>query len=147
MATVTSTQAAETVQPRTYHAGVNWAHGTYSVPETGDGTAEGDVIELVRVPNGARVLELVFTSEDLDSATSHVFDVGYGGDVDVFIDGTTIGQSGGVARLGAGVAAAANDLVFHKFTTEDTIDAKVITASGTKVAGVISLAVLYSLDD
>lgn len=148
MATVTSSAVASTVQARAAHAGLNYAYATYAVPASGDGTAANDVIQMVKVPAGARVLDVILTSEDLDTNASPttVFDVGDGDDPDRYIDGTTIGQGGGVVRIGQSVAAGATDGLFYRYTTEDTIDITVAAAGSTKAAGNVTLCVLYSTD-
>lgn len=149
MATVSSDKVGSGVQPRTPHSGVVSVTESYSVPASGDGTAAGDVIQMVKIPKGATVLEVILTSEDLDTDASPtvVLDVGDGDDADRYIDGSDIGQAGGVARLGSGVAAATTDGLIHTYDAEDTIDVTVATAGTTKAAGVITLTVLYTLED
>lgn len=149
MATVSSSKVADTVPTRTPHNGVVAVKATYAVPASGDGTAADDIIQMVKVPKGATILDVTLTSEDLDSngTPTIVLDVGDGDDPDRFIDGSNVAQAGGVARLGSGVAAAATDGLFYTYTAEDTIDVKVVTAAATKAAGNITLAVLYTMED
>lgn len=150
MATVVNAKAAAGIQRREPHSGVVAVKAVFAHPTTGDGTAAGDIIEMVKVPKGAMILDMALSSEDIDTnATPTVtLDVGDGGDVDRFIDGTTIGQAGGIVRLGSGVVAAAIDGA-HGFvyTDDDTIDIKVVDAAATKAAGNITLTVLYTMED
>lgn len=149
MATVTAAAAKSTVQPKAYIGQPQWVHSTFAIPATGDGTAANDVIEMVRVPKGARILSLQVTIDDVDTNVSptHAFDVGDGGDADRFIDGSTKGQAGGVANLGDGVAAAAvGKELYHKFAADDTIDITITVVSATKAAGDVSLVASYVIE-
>ena len=116
-----------------------WEYATYEV-----GTAElqlADVIQMVPVPSGATVLEVILASDDLDSSTAQpiVLDVGIAGDADKFIDGSTVGAGGGVSRLNS-VAG-----LLYQFTADDTIDITVQVAPTTAVAGTLTLAVCFSM--
>jgi hypothetical protein len=96
--------------------------------------AENDIIEMIPVAPGERVVDLILVSEDLDTHVSPTitFDVGDGDDVDRYIDGSTIGQTGGVARMGSGVASDAAAIAINKlYTAADTIDVKVSAAVAT----------------
>ena len=75
--------------------------------------ALNDVIQMIPVAAGERVVDLQLIVEDIDSATTLVLDVGDGDDTDRYIDGATIGQAGGFARLGAGVDTDAEKLKRH----------------------------------
>jgi len=99
-----------------------------------------DVVQMVKIPKGATILDVILTSADIDSATSAVLAVGDGSDDDRFITGSTIGQAGGVERLNA--FAGLN----YEYTADDTIDLNVTTAPGTPVEGVINLCVIYTMN-
>jgi len=93
-----------------------------------------DVIQMIPVAKGERVVDLQLIVEtDLDTSTGIVLDVGDGVDTDRYIDGATIGQTGGVAKHGSGlVTAAAAAAANYKYTAADTIDVLVaVAASGT----------------
>lgn len=147
MATVQSSKVAATVPEREPHSGVFALKGVFAHPTSGDGSAAGDIIQMVKVAKGTTVLEVILTAEDLDTGTTIELDVGDGGDVDRYIDGSTIGQAGGVARSGAGVAAAVADGIFYTYTEDDTIDVKVVAAATGKTAGNITLVVLCTMED
>lgn len=152
MATVYSTlfdSSGNALQPtRTPHQGVFHRKATYTFPTTGDGTTANDIIQMIPVSKGTTVLDLILTVEDIDTngSATVVFDVGDGDDVDRYMDGITTGQAGGVATIGASVAAAAVDGVFFTYTADDTIDIKVVTAAATKAAGVVTLVAILSME-
>lgn len=104
--------------------------------------ALNDVIEMVKVPNGATVVSVVLGTDDLDTGGSPaiVLDVGDGDNTDRFIDGATVGQAGGItdtsdmAMTGFG----------YTYAADDTIDVLVATAPATgATSGTITLAVSY----
>lgn len=148
MATVQSDKVSASIPARDApESGVISVTGSFTIPATGDGTAAGDVIQMVKVPKGAAILEIIVahTDVDTDAAVTHRIDVGDGGDVDRFIDGSSVGNTGGIARLGDGVAAAVVDNAHgYVYTEDDTIDILVVAASTAKAAGVVKLTALYT---
>src|SRR5688500_15514703 len=62
-----------------------------------------DIIQMVRVPAGATVLDVLMKVPDLDTGGSPAItlDVGYGGDDDYWIAAATTGQAGGLVRATA----------------------------------------------
>lgn len=149
MATVTANKAAASVQPREPHSGLFVVTSEYTVPATGDGTAAGDVIQMLKVAKGTKIIDVILTCTDLETGgPTGSMDVGDGGDVDRFIDGTTIMQTGGIARLGSGVAADVIDNAHgYVYTVDDTIDVLVVAAATTKAAGVLTLSVVATMED
>lgn len=105
-----------------------------------------DIIQMVKVPLGATILDIILSVDDMDGGSALVLDVGDGNDDDRYILGTTIGQGGGTVRLGQGItgAAAANALNYT-YTAEDTIDVHVDTAPASVGTGTIALAVIYTM--
>ena len=139
--TFTSSQAASTVNPRTCENAVCVATGAYAI---GAALVVNDVIQMVRVPAGATILEVQLSSDDLDSAgPSIVLDVGDGSVTDRFIDGSLAAQ------------VAANDVisrinqiggVAYTYTAEDTIDILVQVAPATGASsGTLKLTVFYTM--
>lgn len=129
--------------------GLFYRKAVYAAPASGDGTAAGDVIQMIPVAKGTTVVDLYLTSEDLDTnaAPTTSLDVGDGDDVDRYIDGSNIATTGGIARLGSGVAAAASDLFPHTYTADDTIDVVVAAAGTTKAAGNVTLVAVLSMEN
>lgn len=96
--------------------------------------ALNDVIQMIPVAAGERVVDLQLISEDLDTngTPAIVLDVGDGDDTDRYIDGSTIGQTGGMARLGQGVATDAAAIAINRlYAAADTIDVLVQAAPAT----------------
>lgn len=111
--------------------------GTYTLSAA---LALNDVIQMVKVPLGAKIVGMTLAVTDLDTGGSPaiVLDVGDDGDTDRFIDGSTIGQAGG----------ATNDILFsgygYTYTADNTIDVLVQVAPATgATSGTIKLAVTY----
>lgn len=139
MATLTTSSVGATVPAKSHGlAGtVKAAYASYSLSAA---LALNDVIQMVKVPKGAPVLDVELITTDLDTGGSPAITlhVGYGGDADYFIASSTVGQGGGVARASA---ATAKPLAF---TDEDTIDVTVAVAPATgATTGTVSLVAYY----
>lgn len=134
---------------RETHEGLFYRKATFAHPTSGNGSAAADVIQMIPVAKGTTVLNVFLTAEDIDSNGSPAItlDVGDGGDPDRFIDGSTVGQAGGIAQIGSGVAAAAIDGFPYTYTADDTIDVTVATAAATKAAGNITLWAVLSMEN
>ncbi len=108
----------------------------------GTGFVVNDVVQMIKVQKGMKVVGVTLSVDGLDSSTGIVVAVGDGDDDDRFITASTIGRSStmGVANLNnhAGLG--------YEYTVDDTIDFKVTTvASGTAATtGKIRLAVRFS---
>lgn len=74
-----------------------------------------DVYQMVDVFAGETVHDIKIKSSDLDTGSGLVLDVGDGTDADRFIDGSTIGQAGGVDHEDANLAPIT-------YSADDTID-------------------------
>lgn len=147
MATLRTAKVAAGVQPRAGHEGVLAVSATYTLAAA---LALNDVIEMVKVPKGAKILNMHLASDDLDTGSAAIIlAVGDGTTVDRFIKGSTVAQAGGVARLGDGVTAALMSGAFgYTYTVDDTIDVKVTTAPATgTTAGDIVLTVFYMMEN
>lgn len=141
--TYSSSKVAATVQAR---AGIDIT-AAYMTYEAAVALVIDDIIQMVKVPLGATVLELILSVDDLDGGSALVLDVGDGADDDRYILGTTIGQGGGTVRLGSGVTgAAAAGALNYAYTAEDTIDVHVDTAPASVGTGTVALAVIYTMN-
>lgn len=104
--------------------------------------AASDVIQMVPVQPGEQCVGGWIITPDLDTNGSPTitFDVGDGDDVDRYVDGSAVPQTGGVIAWGAGVAAsAAAATAFNKvYTAADTLD---ITVSAAVATGATSGAI------
>lgn len=118
---------------------------TLGTAAAGGGGASGtafvinDVVQMVKVSNGAVITGVLLSVDALDSSTGIVVAVGDGTTADRFITAATIGRS-----AASGVQALNNHAGhLYAYTAEDTIDFKVTTAAtGTaSVTGKIRLSV------
>ena len=137
MATLQTSKVASTVQAR----GGTDITAVYATYELGAALALNDVIEMVKVPAGATILDIILHTTDLDTGGSPTItlDVGDGADPDRFMDGLIIGRTGGRAIVDqAGL--------LHKYTAEDTIDVLVQAGPATgATSGSIKMVVYYTM--
>lgn len=136
-------KVASTVQAR---AGIDITavYGTYEVAVQ---VVVNDVYQMVKIPKGATVLEVINAMDDMDGGSASVHDVGDGTTSGRFISGSTIAQGGGVVRLGQGITGAtAADCLNYAYTAEDTIDIKFTTAPASTGTGTMKLAVIYTMN-
>lgn len=144
MATLQTSKVAASYQAR---AGIDLTAVTASYSLSA-ALALNDVIQMVKIPKDATVLEVILACDDLDTGGSPaiVLDVGDGGDTDRFIDGATIGQTGGYVRLGQGITTAGDAGAAYKYTEEDTIDVLVQAGPQTgATSGTLTLTVFYTM--
>lgn len=137
MATYQSSMVAEGVMARA-NAGETCVSASYTFTAT---PALNDVVQMVKIPAGAKILDIVLTSTDIDTNGSPtvVLDVGDGSDTDRFIDGSTIGRTGGVERLNAHAGH------LYEYTADDTIDVLIQAGPATGAVGTFKLAVTYQM--
>lgn len=125
--------------------GLNVVCGTFNIATAGEGGGvafvDEDVIQMVKVPAGATIVDCILDVCDLDSSTGIRVSVGYGATtyLETLIainDGAIAGE---IIRMDV---AGGSQLAF---TTEDTIDVHITTvASGTAATtGIIKLTVFY----
>lgn len=65
--------------------------------------ADADTIDMIRIPPYAKLLDVVTFLPDLDTGAELVVDVGDDDTVDLFNDGSTLGQTGGALRAAEGL--------------------------------------------
>lgn len=102
-----------------------------------------DLIQLCKLPANHVPVDFVLDSDDLDSDGSPaiVIDVGIKdsvgatSDIDALIDGSTVAQAGGVARMDAIAARRIAPVNYDRI-----VEVKVITAPATGVASAVSIA-------
>lgn len=143
MATFTADEAAATAPAKGEGFSGN-AKVVVSEYEITAALALNDVIQMVKVPVGAIVSNVVLATDDLDSGGSPaiVLDVGDGGNTDRYIDGATVGQAGGITDS----SNLAIDGIGYTYTAEDTIDILVQVAPATgATSGTIKLIVTYTI--
>lgn len=134
---------AKANMPARFREGEVMLYGEFSLAADNAGAAleVNDVLEMIKVQKGFRVLEVILETPDLDTGGSPTIElsVGDGGSATRFISGagSTIAEtSGGFARLSTVGGLG------YKYTEDDTIDVKVTTGPATgATSGVIKLAV------
>lgn len=114
--------------------------------------ALNDVIQMVKVPAGATVFDLLLATTDLDTGAGAItLHVGDGDDPDRYIASATIGQTGGMVRMGQGITTAfiGTAPAGHGFvyTADDTLDVVVAAGPSTgATTGTVRLFGYYAVD-
>lgn len=135
--TLPSTKIASTVTTRG-GTGIVSVSATYEIAEA---IEADDIFQMVKVPKGARIVDITLATDALDSGTDAiVLAVGDVTTADRFITGSTVGYSGGIAKLNQ------VDGMGYVYPADDTIDVTCTTGpdSGT-ATGTISLTVVYDM--
>ena len=143
--TFTATKAAAGHHIKDYKPALQCIESVYTVT-AGAALVINDVIQMLKVPKGARVMEVILAATDLDSNVTPLItlDVGDGDDPDRYIAASTIGQTGGTVRLGSGITTLTEAFTY---TADDTIDVLVKAAPATGATTFsIRLTVIYSTD-
>lgn len=140
MATKTSDKAAAGVQPRAIHAGVNSVYAVYSA--NGASLSAGDVIQMVKVPDGGRLTGLKFRPM---IGTVHL-SVGDGDDADRYAASAVYDSTGTWidCTLNLGHQYDQSDAAAVHF---DTIDVTVVLVSAVSISGVIEMIADYVMDN
>jgi hypothetical protein len=125
--------------------GVYALYGTY---ELAAALVINDVIKMVNIKSGTKVLHVMLFVDGLDTGTSLVLDVGDDGDTDRFITGSVIGRSSTAGQIDSLAATYGNkDGFAYEYTADNTIDVKVQTAPASGAStGTVTLVALVSND-
>jgi hypothetical protein len=144
--TYKSTQVTQGDVPRAVTPGVYNSYGHYTI--TGSLLVINDVIQMVKVPIGARVLSIDLYTTDLDSGATPAVTlaIGDGSTTARFITASTVGQAGGYIRFPSDSATTAAG-VGYQYTVNDTIDILVVAAPQTTATTFsFKMNVLFSID-
>ena len=98
-----------------------------------------DVYNVAKVPAGAVITDVSLDTADLDSGTAITLSVGDATTVNRFISASNVGQAGGIVRL-----SVQGGLGFV-YTTDTLIQVKVIAAPTGFTAGLITVAITYTM--
>lgn len=137
MATKTSEQCSAGVQPKGIRTGLVAVAATYSL--TGS-LSTGDVIQMVKVPAGATLVDLKLKSNVAGAGNGSVV-CGDGVDTDRYIQGYAVSVSAAVATI--------NNLTFRPYTysADDTIDLLVsASATWSGQSGSFDMMAIFSMD-
>jgi hypothetical protein len=101
--------------------------------------AASDILEMVKVPAGATIQEIICATTGSLGATSTV-EIGDGGDTDRFFAAANFGNgAAGLVRLN--VAGGHG----YKYTSEDTIDVRIATNATPATGAVVTMTVIYTM--
>ncbi len=135
MATYQSNKVSATVLHR---AGIDVTSvtGEYTVSSN---LATNDIIEMVKIPAGARIIDVIASASASVGATATAV-VGDQSDTDRFIASGQLGQ--GAAQLSRLNAATGNG---YQYSAEDTIDITYTSIATPATSGVLKLTALYTM--
>lgn len=137
MATRTTTQTADGVQPKSLRVGLICETAIYSVG-AGLSLSAGDVIQMIKVAKGASLVYLAVSGGSGDALIS----VGDGIDDDRYIAAGTMSSASGVVRT-ITLHSANTPYVY---STDDTIDLAVSTVSVGTITGGFHMTAIFSMD-
>lgn len=142
MATRTSTLVAN-LRVRAIHAGLQTAEASFN--DGGVTLSAGDVIQMVPIPHGAIVTQVMVTGApgDASAGASLVLDVGTTADPDAFIDAGSLSISGVLQlsqKLGHGFRISISDDVVPHF---GTINITVMAIPSLTTTTSLKLSVTY----
>lgn len=141
MATLSSDKVATNLPRRSIHAGAF----TEVAQFTGAAAlSAGDVVQMVKVPAGARVVDLVYATNVLSQSVSAAISFGDG------IDPNRYSSAGGLSNitgvLGDGLANAVT-AVGYEYSADDTVDVTVGAAGGDATSAPIIRAYVTMVVD
>jgi hypothetical protein len=144
MATTYTSAAAQSTSPafQVSERGVMMvAYGEYTLTSAAELGTINNVIEMVKVPAGAKIMGLLAEMVDNDGGTSFTLDIGDGGSTARFVAASTVGQAAGYVTSSSLVAASLG----YRYTSADTIDFLVhaAPASAAATSGTVRLRVDY----
>ena len=137
MATYESSKVADGVQPKGLRVGLVAVDAQFSVGAAGS-LAAGDVIQMIKVPKGAKLVYLSVSGGSGDALVA----VGDGGDTDRYIAYATMSSSSTVVRT---ITLHANN-VPYEYSVDDTIDINVSTVSVATITGGFHMTAIFSMD-
>lgn len=137
MATRTTDATASTAPAKGLRVGLNEVYGTYSYG-AGLSASAGDVIQMVKVPKGARVTYVALSGGSGDMLAS----LGDGVSTARYLASTTMGSALSVIRT---MTLHAQN-VPYVYSTDDTIDVTIGTISVGTITGGFHLTCIFSMD-
>lgn len=140
MATFTATAAQSTVPAKYKINGDVSRVVTFNVSTIGSLSA-GDVIQMVRVPNGATILSLRFWADQFGTSNATITGVGDGVSNNRYIPSTSTSSSLAL------VSIINPSALGYSYSVEDTIDITIGTVTSGSNVGVLVLALTYTMDN
>ena len=96
---------------------------------SGTGIATNDILNFCRIGENVRVEDFVLESDDLDSSTGIVLDLGNTADPNCFLSGSTLGQAGGEKIARSTDATSGNQFATTPYVVRDTVQTVYATAT------------------
>lgn len=138
MATLTAT-AAQSVVPAKYSINGEISRVvTYTVTAN---LSAGDVIQMLRVPNGATITTLDLWTDQFGTSNATITGVGDGNSANRYIGSTSTSSS--LATL----VTMAPSSIGYSYSAEDTVDITIGTVTSASNVGVLLLRVKYTMDN
>ena len=145
MATLTATAAQSTVPAKYCVNGVITRVVDYSLGATGAvNLSTGDVIQMMRVPNGACILDVRLVVDQL-SGGNYTFGIGDGNSAGRYFTSLSSGSTS--SQFIGSNAAFQQASVGYSYSAEDTIDITASTVTTATASGVLRLVVSYTMDN
>lgn len=138
MATLTASAAQSTIPAKYAINGTISRVVSYTVAAA---LSAGDVIQMVRVPKGATILDLTFFTDEFGTSNATVGSIG---------DGNAVGRYLGTASTSSSLAVGLITLpggVGYSYSAEDTIDIVIGTVTSASNVGKLTLRLSYTLDN
>jgi hypothetical protein len=145
MATLTATAAQSTVPAKYRINGTVTRVVDYSLGATGNpNLSTGDVIQMVRVPAGACIVDISLCVDQL-SGGNYTFGIGDGNAAGRYYTSLSSGSTSAMFIMSNAAAQQAG--VGYSYSAEDTIDITASTVTTATASGVLRLVVSYTLDN
>lgn len=144
MATYISSQAMSGIQARAVHAGVNSVYSIYSLTAT---LSAGDIIQMCKLPNNARVLDVNLMTNVNPGANADTYCVGTRADATCLVSSATLSKNLSFRinqATGLGKVFTVSDDAVNRYSMIE-ISVPAFAGTGTK-SGAISLNILYTID-
>lgn len=139
MATLTASAAQSTIPAKFRINGTISRVISFSTPAAG--YSAGDVVQMLRVPNGACITDLKFWTDLFGTSNATITGVGDGVSANRYIASASTSSSLAVALL------ITQGGLGYSYSVEDTIDITIGTVTSASNVGVLTLMVTYTMDN
>lgn len=145
MATLTATAAQANVSAKMHLKGVVSRVVSYSIGATANpNLSTGDVIQMLKVPSGCCILAVDVITDALTGG-NYTINVGDGNSTGRYFASLSTGSTSAIFTAATTGFVASS--IGYSYSTEDTIDIVVGTATTATAAGVLKLRVSYTMEN
>lgn len=138
MATRTASAAESNVPAKSQINGDITVIGAFNVNATN--LSSGDVVQMVKVPNGAVILDMTFLTDVLTGG-NYTVTIGDGNTANRFFTSLSTGSTSSINRL-----TLVTGSYGYAYTAEDTVDITFSTVTTATATGTFKLSVTYTMD-